>query len=158
MAGEELEHGVGPDVRPGQHCVLHPSHRVPQFQSVRLFPFQGFGKAALVAQVPHVKHLGVDVGENLGQVIVADYVQPQVGRVGPVKVVADLGRGDSSGWRGSFRCFPGLGFLQQLVRLGFNVFRQFLPLVGVLQGVGQGQAAHGILGVGHHSRVFRGDA
>ena len=158
VAGEELENGVGPNVRAGQHNVFHPAHLVPQLQGVRLFLFQRLCKASLVPQVPHVEHLRVDIGENLIQVVIIDDVQPQVRRVGYVNIVPHLGRGDCRGTAGRFRRFPSLGRANQFVGLGFDIRHQLLPFVGVLDRVGQGQAAHGVLRVGHQAVVFRRDA
>ena len=108
--------------------------------------------------MPYVEHLRVDIGEYLGQVIVAKHMKAKVRRVGHVKVVANLSRENVRRLPSVFRRFPVLSRLQKHIRFGLQGCQQVLSLVVVLDGIGQSQPTHGILGIGDQTFVFRSDA
>ena len=154
-AGEKAEHGVGGDVGAGQHQILYPAHGVPQLYRRRLAGRQRLGKPPLIAQMPHIEHLRVDVGEDGAQIVVGEGVQAQVGRGRRREIVAHLGRGYRGGVPGGG---PAGIVPQHRLRFGFQFGGQLLPFVGFLNGVGQRQPGHRVGGVGHQAGVFRGDA
>ena len=129
-----------------------------QFDRRRVTRGQCVGEPSLETQVPHIQHLGIDVGKNLIQIVIFQDVKSQVRRVGNIEIVRDLGRSHWGGLVFTVSCPSRRIRLRQLFGFGGKGLHQLLPFVRILNGVSQSEPGHGVTGVGDQTAVFRGDA